>query len=143
MTVDASGYSPDTFVLKKGVPVHWVIDAKQLTGCNRGIQVPAYSLNFQMVQGVQTINFTPTDSGTIRWSCWMGMIPGTFIVKDDITQADAATAQQAVQQTAQAAAATTAPATGSCGGAGGGGCGCGCGGGSASAGTGAAGSCGG
>jgi sulfite exporter TauE/SafE/copper chaperone CopZ len=115
MDVIKSGFSPNKFVLKKGVPVKWIIDGKELTGCNSGIQVPAYNLKFQIQQGTQTIEFTPTESGTIRWSCWMGMIPGTFIVQDDIS--DTASAQKA-------AAAVAVPAGGSCGGASGGGCGC-------------------
>ena len=35
-------------------------------------------------QGIQTIEFTPTEEGNIPWSCWMGMIPGMFIVKENI-----------------------------------------------------------
>lgn len=82
MEVTASGWNPDKFVLKKDVPVKWEINAKQITGCNRAIQVPAYNLEFDLVQGKQTIEFTPTKSGVVPWSCWMGMIPGTFIVQE-------------------------------------------------------------
>ena len=35
-------------------------------------------------EGMNIIEFTPTESGSIPWSCWMGMIQGTFIVKDNI-----------------------------------------------------------
>ncbi|MDA3836202.1 MAG: sulfite exporter TauE/SafE family protein [Nanoarchaeota archaeon] len=83
MDVTADGYSPDSFVLKKGVPVRWVIDGKQLTGCNNAIQVPSMGLEFKLKEGLQTIEFTPTEEGVISWSCWMGMIPGTFVVTND------------------------------------------------------------
>jgi uncharacterized protein len=83
MDVTNAGYTPNTFILKTGVPVKWVINGKKLNGCNSGITVPAYNLDFKIKQGEQTIEFTPTKAGTINWSCWMGMIPGTFIVKDD------------------------------------------------------------
>jgi sulfite exporter TauE/SafE/copper chaperone CopZ len=119
MTVDASGFTPDTFVLQKGVPVKWIIDGKQLTSCNRAIQVPAYNLKFDVKQGLQTIEFTPTETGTIRWSCWMGMIPGSFIVKDTVTAQD----QQQVQSQPKAAAG--ADTGGSCNMGSGGSCGCG------------------
>ncbi|VVB84656.1 putative copper-exporting P-type ATPase A [uncultured archaeon] len=81
MEVNRYGFEPDTFVLKKGVPVKWIIDGKELTGCNSAIQVPKLGLKFRIRSGEQTIEFTPKEAGTIRWSCWMGMIPGSFIVK--------------------------------------------------------------
>jgi sulfite exporter TauE/SafE/copper chaperone CopZ len=118
MDVTASGWSPDTFVLKKGVPVHWIINAKEITNCNHEIQVPAYNLVFDLKQGEQTIAFTPDKSGTISWSCWMGMIPGTFIVKDDLSNT-AAIQQEVATQPAK-------KTSGTCGlGGSGGGCGCG------------------
>ncbi len=119
MTVDSRGFTPSKFVLKKGVPVKWIIDGKQLTNCNKAIQVPAYGLKFDVKQGEQTIDFTPTETGTIRWSCWMGMIQGTFIVKDDIDLSDAAAVQKELST-------VQTPTGGTCGGgSGGGGCGCG------------------
>jgi copper ion binding protein len=81
MDVTRSGYVPNSFTLKKGVPVKWIINGKELTGCNKGIIVPTLGLEFDIKKGEQTIEFTPTEAGTIRWSCWMGMIQGSFIVK--------------------------------------------------------------
>jgi len=85
MDVLAGKYSPNVFVLKAGVPVKWVINGKEVTGCNSTIIVPAYSLNFRVAQGTQTINFTPEKAGTIDWSCGMGMVRGQFIVLDDVS----------------------------------------------------------
>src|SRR3989339_831097 len=107
MTVDGSGWTPDTFVLQKGIPVRWVIDGQEITNCNNAIQVPKLNLNFPIQKGKQTIEFTPTEVGVIPWSCWMGMIPGTFIVTDD------GTATQKEIQTANTKTASS------------GGCGCG------------------
>jgi len=90
MTVENNGWTPDKFILKKGVPVHWIINGVEVLSCNGGIQVPKYNLKFEILQGEQTINFTPTESGVVPWSCWMGMIPGTFVVVDDINSADTA-----------------------------------------------------
>ena len=115
MNVTRNGWEPNTFVLKTGVPVKWVINGQVITNCNRAIQVPKYGLRFNIQQGEQTIEFTPTESGIVPWSCWMGMIPGTFIVKDDINVNDAAAVQQAI------ASAPSAPrASGGCGCGGGG-----------------------
>jgi len=81
MEVNRYGFIPSTFELKKGVPVKWIINGKELTGCNNAIIVPALNLEFDVKKGEQIIEFTPTQVGTIRWSCWMGMIKGSFIVK--------------------------------------------------------------
>lgn len=126
MNVTSYGWVPDKFILKKGVPVKWVINGVEITNCNRAIQVPKLGLRFDVKPGLQTIEFTPTEAGTIPWSCWMGMIPGVFIVKDDVNIQDAAQVQTEL-------ASVQVPQGGSCGGAGGGcgggSCGCGCGGG--------------
>ena len=82
MNVTAAGWQPDSFNLKKGVPVKWVIDGQEITGCNKAIQVPKLGLQFDIKKGQQTIEFTPKEAGVIPWSCWMGMIDGKFIVVD-------------------------------------------------------------
>lgn len=40
--------------------------------------------------GKNVIEFTPTDSGTILYNCWMGMIRGKIIVNDSENDVDAA-----------------------------------------------------
>ena len=114
MEVDRYGWSPDSFVLKKGVPVRWEINVVELTGCNNEILVRDYGIDAKLKKGMNVVEFTPDEVGTVRWSCWMGMIPGTFIVTDD-----GVASEVEVQ-----AAADSAPAGGSCGGgADGGSCG--------------------
>lgn len=85
MEVSKTGYSPNQFTLHKGVPVKWIINAKELTECNKVIVVPQYGLEIKLQPGVQVITFTPADSGevVVPWSCWMGMIHGTFIVGEN------------------------------------------------------------
>ncbi len=83
MEVSKTGHSPNHFLLRKGVPVKWIIDAKELTQCNRVILAPSYRLTIELKPGVQVIEFTPAETGLVSWSCWMGMVPGTFVVVDD------------------------------------------------------------
>ncbi|MDP3026227.1 MAG: sulfite exporter TauE/SafE family protein [Nanoarchaeota archaeon] len=113
MDVGAGGYSPNSFVLKKGVPVKWNVNVKQLTGCNSELVMNDYNINARLKQGINTFEFTPDKIGTIRFSCGMGMIRGSFIVTETGT---------ASQEEVKAA---TPPAGMQCGGSGGGGCGCG------------------
>jgi sulfite exporter TauE/SafE len=84
MEVLKSSFSPNQFTLRKGVPVRWVIDGKEMNECNKSIVIPQYKLKIELKEGTQTIEFTPPESGVVPWSCWMGMIPGTFIVVDDV-----------------------------------------------------------
>jgi len=85
MEVNRYGWEPDRFALKKGVPVKWIIDGKEINGCNNAIQVPKLGLNFDIKPGEQVIEFTPEEEGVIPFSCWMGMIPGVFIVQDGLS----------------------------------------------------------
>lgn len=85
MDVLSSGWSPDTFVIRPNIPVKWIINGKQITGCNKAIQVPDLNLAFDIQKGEQTIEFTPTKEGTIYFTCWMGMIQGKFIVVNDVS----------------------------------------------------------
>lgn len=104
MSVDRTGWTPDAFVLKKGVPVRWEIDVKELTGCNKEIIVREYNLDIKLKQGLNVVEFTPTEAKTVMWSCWMGMIPGSFIVTEN---------GQATQE--QVKSVTSKPAGKSCG----------------------------
>lgn len=113
MDVDASGFKPNSFVLKKGVPVKWKINVKQLTGCNNEIIAKEYGMDIKLKQGLQTVEFTPDKTGNFGFSCWMGMLRGSFIV----TETGVASQQQVQQAT---------PKSSSCSmGANGRGCGCG------------------
>ena len=82
--VGREGFEPSSFVLRKGVHVHWVIDVKELTDCNRAIVVPKLGLSIDLKLGEQAVEFTPSQEGTILWSCWMGMLRGEFQVTDAI-----------------------------------------------------------
>jgi sulfite exporter TauE/SafE/copper chaperone CopZ len=114
MEVDRYGWSPDSFVLKKGVPARWNINVVELTGCNNEIIVRDYGIDVKLKSGLNVVEFTPDEIGTVRWSCWMGMIPGSFIVTDD----------GSASESEVSAVAASAPAGGGCGGgAGGGSCG--------------------
>jgi uncharacterized protein len=80
MEANALGYQPSRFTLTRGVQVEWVVDATQLTECNRRIEIPSLGLAFDLKPGRQTFRFTPTQSGVVPWSCWMGMLRGQFDV---------------------------------------------------------------
>ncbi len=85
MDVLKTSFEPNKFTLCKGVPVKWVINGKAINECNQAIVIPQYKLRFELKEGTQILTFTPSESGIVPWSCWMGMIPGTFTVVDKVT----------------------------------------------------------
>lgn len=99
MDVLKTSYSPNQFTLRKGVPVKWEINGEELNECNKEIVVPQYDLKIKLKPGKQVIEFTPTETGVVPWSCWMGMIPGTFIVVDKTTAPKPAAATKAEPDT--------------------------------------------
>ncbi len=66
-----------------GVPLRWTIVAEKgtLNGCNNEIIIPEYGLQQKLELGENIIEFTPTKSGTITYTCWMGMISSIITVK--------------------------------------------------------------
>jgi len=85
-----SGYPQ--LVVKKGVPVRWNLkaDANNLNSCNNALVIPAYGIEKQLQPGDNIIQFTPGESGTVSYSCWMGMIYGQIQVVDDLENVSAA-----------------------------------------------------
>ncbi|WP_318507381.1 sulfite exporter TauE/SafE family protein [Bacillus sp. T3] len=83
MTADYSGYNPNEIYVQKGLPVKWVVDGKELSGCNNTIVIPDLNIQQKLQSGLNTIEFTPKDKD-LAFSCWMGMIRGTIKVVDDL-----------------------------------------------------------
>lgn len=84
VTIDVSPRSYAPITVKKDIPVKWVVkaEAQNINGCNNEIIVPAYDISKKLVAGDNIIEFTPTETGTIPYSCWMGMIRSKITVID-------------------------------------------------------------
>lgn len=83
LTASASGYTPSTLYVKKGVPVKWEVNGAQLTSCNNTLVIPSLNKKFKLSKGENVFEFTPGDKD-LKFSCWMGMINGTIKVVDDL-----------------------------------------------------------
>lgn len=79
----ASGRYPNITV-QAGTPVKWVIDAPKgsINGCNNRMLIQDYGIEYSFETGENVVEFTPTKTGTVRYSCWMGMIRGNITVID-------------------------------------------------------------
>ena len=91
-------YEPIT--VQKGIPVKWTIKAqkKDLNGCNNEIIIPKFNIIKKLEAGDNIIEFTPAETGTFAYSCWMGMIRSKITVVDDITRIDIDTIKNEVSQ---------------------------------------------
>lgn len=79
----SSGRYPNITV-REGIPVKWVIDAPKgsINGCNNRMFIRDYGIEHSFHPGKNVIEFTPARSGTVRYSCWMGMIHGAIVVTE-------------------------------------------------------------
>jgi sulfite exporter TauE/SafE len=71
--------------VRAGIPVRWTMDAPvgSINGCNNRIFIPKYDVEHKFTEGENVIEFTPGEAGTVRYSCWMGMIRGTITVVEE------------------------------------------------------------
>ena len=81
MNVTSSGFEPSVFKIKPGVPVRWVINGVNVSGCTSTIIIPSFNISKNLKYGENVVQFTPQKSGEIAFSCGMGMVRGKFIVE--------------------------------------------------------------
>ena len=83
-TVDYNSYEGVT--VQKGLPVemHIYVPEGKLIGCNNEILIPEYQIDQKLEEGDNVITFTPDESGTFVFTCWMGMIKSSIAVVDKI-----------------------------------------------------------
>lgn len=79
----SNGYSPNSFTIKKGIPVKWIITSKSAFSCAASIISSKLGVRKFLQEGNNIIEFTPTEIGTIQFSCSMGMYSGQFNVIDE------------------------------------------------------------
>jgi sulfite exporter TauE/SafE len=79
--VSARGYKTDVNTLKLGVPVKLTLITNGVASCARAFTIPDYNLFKLLPQtGTETMEFTPTKTGILTYTCSMGMYSGSFNV---------------------------------------------------------------
>ncbi len=76
----AYGYEPDYFEVKKGIKVKWIVNSKTQYSCASALMLPAMGIQEYLKPGENEFEFTPDETGTLRFSCAMGMYTGRFKV---------------------------------------------------------------
>lgn len=79
--VQANGYTASAQTIKKGVPVRLTMKTHGSLGCSRAFTIPDYNISKVLpLTGTDTIEFTPNKTGTLVYTCSMGMYTGQFTV---------------------------------------------------------------
>lgn len=84
MDASSSGYSPNYFKIKAGLPVRWEITDTGTSGCtNAVISKGLFDGDIPLTPGQTSIKeFTASKPGKYKFSCWMGMVSGIIEVVD-------------------------------------------------------------
>ena len=81
INVSAHGYTANVNTLKVGVPVKLTLITNGVASCARAFTIPDYNLSKILPQtGTETMEFTPTKTGLLTYTCSMGMYTGSFNV---------------------------------------------------------------
>lgn len=81
LRISALGYSPDTIIAKKDIPLRINLYADKDAGCAREIIFPDFNLDKIVPVGVkETIEINPIKTGEFNFRCSMGMVNGKLII---------------------------------------------------------------
>jgi len=79
---DASGYTPKQLTVKKGIPVKLIIESKDSYTCATSFMMPKAGIQKTLKPGENVFEFMPKESGTLPFSCSMGMYRGVINVTE-------------------------------------------------------------
>lgn len=78
----ANGYQPNNITVKKNIPVKWIVNSVDPNSCASSFYVPKLNIRKFLQAGENIFEFTPQETGTINFSCSMGMYRGSINVID-------------------------------------------------------------
>ncbi len=82
MEQNAHGYSPNSFTVKKGMPVKWIVKSVYPYSCASSLVVQKLNIRALLTEKEQVFEFTPHEKGEIPFSCSMGMYSGSIVVSE-------------------------------------------------------------
>jgi plastocyanin domain-containing protein len=82
ITVTKNGYEPWRIEARQGIPLTLVVTRTTDETCATELVLPEYGIDRKLpLHEPVTITFTPTRSGTLRYSCAMKMFQGQIDVR--------------------------------------------------------------
>ncbi len=80
--VVSGGYTPNTVVLRQGVPARIVFDRKDPSGCFSHVVFPDFGINEELpVNERHAIDIDTSKPGEYQYACGMNMFHGKVVVK--------------------------------------------------------------
>ena len=84
ITQKANGYFPNQVTVKRGQPVRLIVDSEESYSCAASLSIPKAGIRKTLQPGENVFEFTPEKSGSIPFSCSMGMYRGVIDVTDSL-----------------------------------------------------------
>ena len=82
MILVKGAYTPDVIVVEHGKPVRLTFRREETAACSEKVLFPDFNRSAELPEGeLVPIEFTPQDPGEYDFSCGMGMLHGTLIVR--------------------------------------------------------------
>ncbi|MCX7996629.1 MAG: sulfite exporter TauE/SafE family protein [Patescibacteria group bacterium] len=79
-TVTNRGYYPLVYIVEQGKPVKWILEGKDVYGCQSHLMAPKINVETVLKNGENVISFLPQETGEIGFSCSMGKYQGKIRV---------------------------------------------------------------
>src|SRR3989344_834944 len=79
-----NGYSPNKVTVRKNIPVRLLVTGTNLYSCSASFVIPKYNIFTSLQEGINVIEFTPTSTGPVKFSCSMGMYTGVINVINEL-----------------------------------------------------------
>ncbi len=83
ITVDKNGFSPSSIEVEAGHKLNLVFNRTDKNNCGNVVVFPKLKIRKNLPVGKDVIvSLTPTEAGTITFTCGMGMMKGSIVVAD-------------------------------------------------------------
>jgi len=78
----SAGYSPGNVSIYAGTPTHWTIKSSTSATCAAALVIPSLNRQVRLHVGDNVIDLPAMQSGTLDYSCVMGMYGGRITIVD-------------------------------------------------------------
>ena len=82
---DAKGYRPGNVSIYAGTPTRWTIESLNAQSCATFLRIPELDFAVTLHKGLNQINLPAMRSGTLAYTCSMGMYGGSITIVDPPT----------------------------------------------------------
>ena len=82
VSVSKNGFSPSSINVEEGFPVTLIFTRKDKQGCGNKVVFPSLGITKTLPVGKRvTVKITPDQTGSIAFTCGMGMYKGNIVVQ--------------------------------------------------------------